>query len=61
MCLSSFPPLSRSQGEFGEVHMGRWNGTLVAVKVLHKSDEVAMGDFRTEVRGEKGGFVTNMG
>jgi len=36
------------EGEFGEVHMGRWNGTLVAVKVLHKSDEVAMGDFRTE-------------
>jgi len=37
------------EGEFGEVHMGRWNGTLVAVKVLHKSDEVAMGDFRTEL------------
>lgn len=31
------------------MHLGRWNGTHVAVKVLHKSDAVAMGDFRTEL------------
>jgi serine/threonine protein kinase len=36
-------------GEFGEVYLGKWNGALVAVKKLLRSDEVAMGDFRTEL------------
>lgn len=37
------------EGEFGTVHLAYWNGTRVAVKILRKSDEVAIGDFRTEL------------
>ena len=34
------------EGEFGSVHLGRWNKTIVAIKVLRRSDAVALGDFR---------------
>ena len=34
------------EGEFGSVHRGKWHGTVVAIKVLRRSDEVALGDFR---------------
>jgi len=34
------------EGEFGTVHKATWHRTLVAVKVLRASDEVALGDFR---------------
>lgn len=34
------------EGEFGSVHKGRWNKTTVAIKVLRRSDAVALGDFR---------------
>lgn len=34
------------EGEFGSVHRGRWNKTTVAIKVLRRSDAVALGDFR---------------
>jgi serine/threonine protein kinase len=37
------------EGEFGTVHLAYWHGTMVAVKILRKSDEVAMGDFKTEL------------
>ncbi|KAK9838136.1 hypothetical protein WJX81_003291 [Elliptochloris bilobata] len=37
------------EGEFGTVHKATWHRTLVAVKVLRASDEVALGDFRTEL------------
>jgi serine/threonine protein kinase len=37
-------------GEFGTVHAGTWHGGApIAVKVLKRSDEVAVGDFRTEL------------
>ena len=34
------------EGEFGTVHKATWHRTLVAVKVLRASGEVALGDFR---------------
>lgn len=37
------------EGEFGVVHKARWHGTIVAVKVLKAENEVALGDFRTEL------------
>ncbi|CAG9464939.1 unnamed protein product [Pedinophyceae sp. YPF-701] len=37
------------QGEFGEVYLAEWHGTLIAVKKLRDSNEVALGDFRTEL------------
>lgn len=36
-------------GEFGEVYKARWHGSYVAAKVLKRSDEIALGDFRTEI------------
>ncbi|KAK9904893.1 hypothetical protein WJX75_005037 [Coccomyxa subellipsoidea] len=37
------------EGEFGTVHKAKWYGTIVAVKILRRSDAVAVGDFRTEL------------
>jgi Protein tyrosine and serine/threonine kinase len=37
------------EGEFGEVFKARYHGTFVAVKQLKSSDQIAMGDFRTEM------------
>lgn len=37
------------EGEFGTVHLAFWHGTVVAVKILRKSDDVALGDFKTEL------------
>eukprot|EP00892_Ulva_mutabilis_P004619 jgi/Ulvmu1/2529/UM138_0034.1 len=37
------------EGEFGEVFKARYNGTYVAVKQLKSSDQIALGDFRTEM------------
>mmetsp|Transcript_22265 Transcript_22265/g.72162 ORF Transcript_22265/g.72162 Transcript_22265/m.72162 type:complete len:563 (+) Transcript_22265:96-1784(+) len=40
------------EGSFGVVHMARWHGTDVCVKVLHQSlqmDRTAMSEFKTEV------------
>lgn len=37
------------EGEFGVVHRARWCGTLVAAKILKGSNEIAVGDFRSEV------------
>ncbi|CAK0787626.1 hypothetical protein CVIRNUC_010848 [Coccomyxa viridis] len=37
------------EGEFGTVHRAKWYGTVVAVKILRRSDAVAVGDFRTEL------------
>jgi len=34
------------EGEFGTVHRAKWYGTIVAVKILRRSDAVAVGDFR---------------
>ncbi len=34
------------EGEFGTVHKAKWYGTIVAVKILRRSDAVALGDFR---------------
>jgi hypothetical protein len=31
------------------VHKAKWHGTTVAVKVLKQTNQVAMGDFRTEL------------
>lgn len=36
-------------GEFGEVFKAKWHGSYVAAKVLRRSDEIALGDFRTEI------------
>ena len=37
-------------GEFGTVHASTWHGGApIAVKLLKRSDEVAVGDFRTEL------------
>jgi Protein kinase domain len=36
-------------GEFGEVYRAKWHGSYVAAKVLKRSDEIALGDFRTEI------------
>ena len=35
------------EGEFGTVHKAKWYGTIVAVKILRRSDAVAVGDFRS--------------
>ncbi|CAG9465309.1 unnamed protein product [Pedinophyceae sp. YPF-701] len=37
------------QGEFGTVFKAKWRGSYVAVKVLNSSDQIALGDFRTEI------------
>jgi serine/threonine protein kinase len=37
------------EGEFGEVFKARYHGTFVAVKQLKSSDQIALGDFRTEM------------
>jgi hypothetical protein len=37
------------EGEFGEVFKARYHGTYVAVKQLKSSDQIALGDFRTEM------------
>ena len=37
------------EGEFGTVHASTWHGAPVAVKILKRSDGVALGDFRTEL------------
>ncbi|KAK9810812.1 hypothetical protein WJX73_009202 [Symbiochloris irregularis] len=37
------------EGEFGVVHKAMWNGTLVAVKSLKQSSEIALADFRSEI------------
>ena len=37
------------EGEFGVVHKAIWNGTLVAVKTLKQSSEIALADFRSEI------------
>lgn len=37
------------EGEFGAVYKATWFGATVAVKVLRRSDAVALGDFRTEL------------
>lgn len=37
------------EGSFGTVFRGRYRGTIVAVKVLNKETDVALGDFRTEI------------
>jgi serine/threonine protein kinase len=36
-------------GEFGDVYKAKWHGSYVAVKLLKRSDEIALGDFRTEI------------
>ena len=38
------------EGEFGTVHRAKWYGTVVAVKILRRSDAVAVGDFRCPAR-----------
>ena len=37
------------EGEFGEVFKAKYHGTFVAVKQLKSSDQIALGDFRTEM------------
>ncbi|EFJ42907.1 hypothetical protein VOLCADRAFT_66387 [Volvox carteri f. nagariensis] len=36
-------------GEFGDVYRAKWHGSYVAAKLLKRSDEIAIGDFRTEI------------
>lgn len=36
-------------GEFGDVYKAKWHGSYVAAKLLKRSDEIALGDFRTEI------------
>ncbi|MEW5309905.1 MAG: hypothetical protein WDW38_001748 [Sanguina aurantia] len=36
-------------GEFGDVYRATWHGSNVAAKLLKRSDEIALGDFRTEI------------
>jgi len=36
-------------GEFGDVYKAKWHGSFVAAKLLKRSDEIAVGDFRTEI------------
>ncbi|KAJ9510595.1 hypothetical protein QJQ45_027481 [Haematococcus lacustris] len=36
-------------GEFGDVFKAKWHGSFVAAKLLKRSDEIALGDFRTEI------------
>lgn len=36
-------------GEFGDVYKAVWHGSYVAAKLLRRSDEIALGDFRTEI------------
>jgi hypothetical protein len=31
------------------VYKARWHGSYVAAKILKRSDEIALGDFRTEI------------
>lgn len=37
------------EGEFGEVFKAKYHGSFVAVKQLKSSDQIALGDFRTEM------------
>lgn len=52
-CAAPPPPLRAPRhaggGEFGEVYKAKWHGSYVAAKVLKRSDEIALGDFRTEI------------
>lgn len=41
--------MDAGEGEFGIVHKAMWNGTLVAVKSLKQSSEIALADFRSEI------------
>lgn len=41
--------INKGGGEFGEVYKAKWHGSYVAAKVLKRSDEIALGDFRTEI------------
>uniref|UniRef100_A0A7S0UV82 Protein kinase domain-containing protein n=1 Tax=Polytomella parva TaxID=51329 RepID=A0A7S0UV82_9CHLO len=36
-------------GEFGDVFKAKYHGSYVAAKLLKRSDEIALGDFRTEI------------
>lgn len=36
-------------GEFGDVFRAKWHGSFIAAKLLKRSDEIALGDFRTEI------------
>ncbi|KAK9810142.1 hypothetical protein WJX72_005510 [[Myrmecia] bisecta] len=37
------------EGEFGIVHKASWHGTAVAAKILKASNDIALGDFRSEL------------
>lgn len=41
--------VSAGSGEFGDVYKAKWHGSYVAAKLLKRSDEIAIGDFRTEI------------
>ena len=41
--------MTAGSGEFGDVYRAKWHGSFVAAKILKRSDEIALGDFRTEV------------
>lgn len=41
--------LPAGSGEFGDVYKAKWHGSYVAAKLLKRSDEIALGDFRTEI------------
>ena len=45
-----FTSVAAGSGEFGDVYRAKWHGSFVAAKILKRSDEIALGDFRTEVR-----------
>ena len=50
--VAAIPALSLTcagSGEFGDVYRAKWHGSFVAAKILKRSDEIALGDFRTEV------------
>jgi hypothetical protein len=49
MFLLPTPAPCAGGGEFGEVYKAKWHGSYVAAKVLKRSDEIALGDFRTEI------------
>ncbi len=42
-------PFPAGSGEFGDVYKAKWHGSYVAAKLLKRSDEIAIGDFRTEI------------
>lgn len=41
--------MTAGSGEFGDVYKAKWHGSYVAAKLLKRSDEIALGDFRTEI------------